>query len=161
MQFTPCRACGNPVGIGVSACLRCGTRVFKPTSPIGVLGAIIGGLVIAGYVGHLVINSGSSQPAIVVQTSPPAPVFVAPIAPQQTPATMAAAKAQYEHDRDAVRKAKPKTEEDIVKLLGRRPDNIIETGTITMLQWFYESKAVGRDVLQVAIEGGKITIMNL
>ena len=75
------------------------------------------------------------------------------------------ARAQYESDRDLVRKARPKTEDEIVKLIGRKPDSVVDVSTASppyaMLMWIYQSKADSRDVLHVTVQGGKITLMNL
>ena len=83
-------------------------------------------------------------------------------------AARTAAHATYLHDRDAIRAEKPKTEADAVRVIHRAPDNIMEVSgaaglpAMTMLQWFYPDKSTpGRDLIQLTVTDGKITLMNL
>lgn len=71
------------------------------------------------------------------------------------------ARAQYESDRDALRSDKPKTEAAVNAILGRRADSVTEANGVTDLMWFYEDKAVGRDIVQVIIQNGKVTTMSM
>lgn len=69
----------------------------------------------------------------------------------------------YERDRDAIRAAKPKTEAQAVKVMGRQPTHIVEMGNRTLLQWTYnDGRQPGLlDVIQVTIQDGGVTGMNL
>jgi hypothetical protein len=153
---------GNWTPIAQSPFAALAARPQKSQSTLGILGAVGGGLLIAVFGVRIFVFGSPSTPQVVVQGPAIAPVAVpAVVAPTPKLPDMQQEKARYEHDRDLVRKSQPKTEDEIVKLLGRKPDDILQTPQMTMLQWYYASKAEGRDVLQVAIQNGKITIMSL
>jgi hypothetical protein len=72
-----------------------------------------------------------------------------------------AAHAAYLRARDELRAAKPKTEADATKIMGRTPDHVVVMGDRTLLQWQYKDQPALFDVIQVTIQDGKVTGMNL
>ncbi len=119
--------------------------------------AVAGGLLIAGGFWFYLQGStaSSSQP---LALAPPVPQVAEP--QPATSADMQRTRNQYLGDRERVRKAKPKTEDEVTNRIGRPPDNIIETPQMSIVQWYYDDKPAGRDVLQVTVEGG-VPLMNL
>ncbi len=89
------------------------------------------------------------------------PAASAPTSSADEQLAMQAAHAAYLHDREVVRKAKPKTEDEVTKLIGRPADNMMVLPNTTMVYWYYQGEPITRDVLLVMIQDGKITGMNL
>lgn len=120
---------------------------------------IIGGLAIVAVIGKATLGGNGGSVSVPVYVAPNAPVLA--LQPPEPVIDHVKERAAYERDREAVRKAKPKTEAEVTKLIGRKPDNIIEMPNYSMIQWYYQSQPVTRDVLQITTENGRITIMSL
>ncbi len=124
---------------------------------------VVGGLAITG--GFFVYFDRSTPPSVAATGMPavPIPVTVPQVPSPPSSADLLRIRAQYLSDRDKVRKANPKTEADVTKLIGRPPDNVMQLPSMTMVMWYYEDKADGtRDVLQISTNpSGAITLMNL
>jgi hypothetical protein len=167
-RLVQCSACGGQVSVEAAACPRCGqpsaTKVSgSKTSVIAIVAVVVilvGGGGLAAFSRMYVEDTRRH----VEEQKRASAALSAAIekANQPTPEEdRAAAMAAYERDRDAVRKAKPKTEDEVTRIIGRKPDNIIEMPQFTSVMWYYETKEIGRDVLQINLQNGKITSLNL
>jgi hypothetical protein len=110
----------------------------------------------------LVLLPACERPATerdsVGQTSQPVAASPQPMAAPTV--DKAAEKARFERDRSALRAKHPATEAEVTKLFGRQPDNTLDTADTAFVQWFYQTKDDSRDVIQIAVKGGKIIIWN-
>lgn len=92
------------------------------------------------------------NPAMIV---PPPPVMP-PAPPINTAVRMSNEQSRFARDRMAIKTKRPKTEADVEQMLGRDPDQCIDTPAYRICQWYYETKEVGRDVIGVTFEGTKV-----
>lgn len=119
---------------------------------VGLVVAVFGGSTYMSYEFLVKPTPVSAAPAPVLQVVAPVPA-VATVPPQQR---MASEKQKYEADRDALRKAKPKTEPQVLKVLNRKADQCLAAGEVEYCHWFYETKEVGRDIIAVTLQGEKV-----
>jgi|CZKU01.1.fsa_nt_gi hypothetical protein len=133
-------------------------------SPVGgVVAALLGiiAVAVAASFGVRIYMSPAGPQIAMMPQAIAVPVDAPPTPTVDEQQAMQAARAAYLRDRDLVRNAKPSTEDAVTKIIGRPPDNVLELPQMTMVQWYYDDKPVGRDVLQITVQGGKITMMSL
>lgn len=145
------------------------TTQAKPFVTSGQLIGAFAVLIVAGiavFFAMRTIDRDAGGGAANVATPAKNPIDTYPIPAYAAPkprVDYAAEKARYERDREALRKAAPKSEADAVKTLGRAPDNVTEApGSKTgFLHWYYQTQEIRRDVIQLTYQDGKITAMSL
>jgi hypothetical protein len=68
---------------------------------------------------------------------------------------------RYMRDRAAMRAARPKTEADAIRVVGRQPDEVREMLGVVVDQWNYEDRPGGRDLIQVTVRDGGVIGLNM
>lgn len=155
LALIPCPACGNAISSLAPACPQCG----RPNALAGWPAwkkLAVGAFIVLPCASYLPYSLGLFSSHV------DAPVVVPISAPALVPAAVdiAAEKVALDRDRTVLRKARPKTQADVEKLLGRRADECLTSNGDDICTWFYNTKPPGdgRESLAFTFRDGKVLI---
>lgn len=106
-------------------------------------------------------SPSQDQPAVQIEpVSVPVPVYTPP--PKPKVPTKAQEKARFEKAKKELKAKRPKTEKAVRAILGEPNSTMVDfMGKGDLVQWYFETKGVGRDVIQCVVHrNGKISMLS-